>query len=170
VGEILNRLVAELQSSNFSAEQLELHRLRTDETAGLADQLALGEFYTLHLSGPCTISISAHSNEPYLNERDYLEDYGRDLDPAYIDSLVTIWRSAGYHFGITTMGGRPKGELEIFCYLAIAVAHACAGYVIVMEALGIPIGVYSPDDFRQLAESRVSSPQKPRNNDNRDQA
>jgi len=100
--------------------------------------------------------LTVSPNHPNLDEQDYLEDYGRALEPEILEKLVSLWRSTGYNIGITSLGGRPKGELYIFRCLAIALANTCHGYIIVMnEVFGLDVGVYAPDVFRDLTVQGV---------------
>lgn len=108
-------------------------------------------FYYLSLGIPSTLGISIGKNKStYLSEIDFLEDFGRNLDAATIQTLVQKWQSIGLHYTVTTMAGRSKWEPPLFVALAAAIAHLCQGYVIVMSSnFTLDVGVYTPDVFQQ---------------------
>ena len=67
------------------------------------------QYYYLSLDIPNTLGIGIHKNEPnYVDELDYLEDFGRNLDAATIQSLAQKWQSIGYDYGVTTNAGRSR--------------------------------------------------------------
>lgn len=101
-------------------------------------------YYYLSLDIPNTLEISIGKNEPdYINELDYLEDYGHNLDTATIQALAQKWQSIGHYYGITTNAGRSRWELPLFVALAAAIAYLCKGYVIVMsDNFTLDVGAY----------------------------
>ena len=109
------------------------------------------QYYYLSLDIPNTLGIGIHKNEPnYVDELDYLEDFGRNLDAATIQSLAQKWQSIGYDYGVTTNAGRSRWEPPLFVALTAAIAHMSEGYVIVMsDEFTLDVGVYTPDVFQQ---------------------
>lgn len=107
--------------------------------------------YYLSLDVANTIGLSLSKNEPnYVDEFDYLDDYGRNLDAATIQTLAQKWQSLDMHYSVTTHAGRSKYEPSLFIALAAAIAHLCQGYVIVMsDDFTLDIGVYTPAEFKK---------------------
>lgn len=107
--------------------------------------------YFLSLNIPNTIGINISKNKPNdLNEFDYLEDYGRNLDESTIKILAKKWQLIGYSYGLTTLAGRSKYEPPLFIALATAIAYLCNGYVIVMsDEFTLDVGVYTPEEFQK---------------------
>ncbi|HEY9769052.1 MAG TPA: hypothetical protein V6C71_11250 [Coleofasciculaceae cyanobacterium] len=108
-------------------------------------------YYYLSLGIPNTLGMNIRRNEPnYVIEIDMLEDFGRNLNSASIQTLVQKWQLIGYVYGITSMAGRSRWEPPLFVALAAAIAHLCQGYVIVMsDEFTLDVGVYTPTEFQQ---------------------
>lgn len=108
-------------------------------------------YYYLSSDIPNTLGMNIRENEQnYVSELDMLEDFGRNLDAATIQTLVQKWKSVGYVYGVTSMGGRSKWEPPLFIALATAIAYLCEGYVIVMSNdFTLDVGVYTPSIFQQ---------------------
>ena len=105
--------------------------------------------YFFRLAVPCTLSLSVSANKDDLDETLYLEDYGRNLDPARIAELAEQWRRVGHTYGISSGGGRSKVEPELFIALACSLADLCDGHVILMNdgVFDLGVGVYTPAQF-----------------------
>ena len=109
------------------------------------------EYYYLALDIPNTLGIGINKNEStYLSEVDFLEDFGRNLDAATIQTLIQKWQSIGFTYDVTTNAGRSRWEPPLFVALSAAIAHLCQGYVIVMnDNFTLDVGVYTPEVFQQ---------------------
>lgn len=136
--------------------QVSLCKLGSDEIVAENEKISLlsdqnHDCYYLSLDIPNTLGIGISRNEPnYVSEVDMLEDFGRNLDAATIQTLVQQWKSVGYVYGVTTLAGRSRWEPPLFVALAAAIAHLCKGYVIVMhDNFTVDVGVYKPDVFQQ---------------------
>jgi len=110
-------------------------------------------FFTFAVSN--TLSLTARPNKNNLNEQEYLQDYGRNIDSETVRDLAQRWREAGHFYGLTSLMGRSLPEPHLFVGLASALATVCRGYVIVMNdgILDLGVGVYSPEQFK-LAQPR----------------
>lgn len=107
--------------------------------------------YYLSMSIPNTLGIGISENKSsYLDEFDFLEDFGRNLDAATIKTLAQKWHLVGRSYIVTTNAGRSRWEPPLFVALAAAIAHLCKGYVIVMsDNFTLDVGVYKPNVFQQ---------------------
>jgi hypothetical protein len=105
--------------------------------------------YYFTLAVPSSLSLSIMANADDLDESLYLEDYGRNVDPARISELAEKWRRVGHTYGISSLGGRSRSEPELFTALACALADLCDGHVIVMNdgVFDLGVGVYTPEQF-----------------------
>lgn len=156
-GELKNKFLELLTSEDAQRlGKLSLLRLGSDELViedakiSIPDDKNYNHYY-LSLDIPNTIGISMGRNEPnYVSEIDMLEDFGRNLNAATIETLAQKWKSVGYVYGLTSMAGRSRWEPPLFVALAAAIAHLCQGYVIVMsDNFTLDVGVYTPTEFQQ---------------------
>lgn len=146
---------------NFLADQktliegVKLRLLSTDILIPDDNKLAPPLYAYAELSLPNTLGLSMSKLE-YTTEKDYLEDYGRNLSADQIKNYVEGWRSAGYLYELTSAAGRGKYELMLMIALAAAIAKSCNGYVIVMHGnfFSVDVGVYSPDEFSKAIPSK----------------
>lgn len=136
--------------------KVSLFRRGSNEVVAEEDKLFIDSnknysHYYLSSDIPNTLGISMGRNEPnYVDEFEYLDDYGHNLDAATIQILAQKWKSIGYNYEVTSMAGRSKHEPPLFVALAAAIAHLCEGYVIVMsDNFTKDVGVYTPDVFQQ---------------------
>jgi hypothetical protein len=127
-------------------------RLRRLGSGGvLADDeiIAAPSHVVFELAVANTLTLSASPNEGNLDEREYLEDYGRNVDAPAIEGLAAAWRRAGYWYALSSGGGRSVDEPALLIGLAAAVADLCDGRVVVTSdgILDLGVGVYTPDDL-----------------------
>jgi hypothetical protein len=96
-----------------------------------------------------TLSLTSMRNQGNLDEREYLEDYGRNLSPAEITRLADAWRDVGVSYGLSSGGGRSSDEPSLLIALACAVGDLCDGRIIVMNdgVFDLGVGVYEPAQF-----------------------
>ncbi len=135
---------------------ISLRQLSSDEIVPEKENISFlpdedHNYYYLSLDILNTLGMNIRENEPnYVCELDMVEDFGRNLDAATIQTLVQKWKSVGYVYGVTSMAGRSKWEPPLFVALTAAIAHLCNGYVIVMsDDFNLDIGVYTPTEFQQ---------------------
>ena len=163
-GELKNKFLELLTSEDIQRiGRVFLCRLGNDETVPEDEKISLLNdknhyYYYLSLDIINTLGVTISKNKPnYINFIDMLEDFGRNLDTATIQTLVQKWKSIGYVYGVTSTGGRSKWEPPLFIALATAIASLCKGYVIVMsDEFTLDIGVYTPTVF-QSAEIQLSA-------------
>lgn len=136
--------------------KVSLYKLGSDEVVAEDAKISIPgdknhNCYYLSLDIPNTLGMNIYRNEPnYVSELDMLEDFGRNLDAATIQTLVQKWKSIGNVYGVTSMAGRSRWEPSLFVALAAAIAHLCQGYVIVMsDNFTLDVGVYTPEVFQQ---------------------
>jgi hypothetical protein len=134
----------------FLGKNPALLHLGSNKVLAEDEKLSLNDSYYLSLEIANTLSITVMPNEGNLNELEYLEDYGRNLEPEDIKRLAARWQAVGHYYGITSLAGRSKPESKLFIALATAVAYNCFGYVIVMnnDILDLKVGVYTPEHFQ----------------------
>lgn len=127
----------------------QLRRIADSMPVAEEDLLVPPSHYFLELGVPCTLSLSIMHNDGNLDETLYLEDYGRNLDPARIAELAEQWRRVGHNYEISSGGGRSNVEPKLFITLACALAELCDGHVIVMNdgIFDLGVGVYTPAQF-----------------------
>ncbi|HNT76539.1 MAG TPA: hypothetical protein PKH77_16120 [Anaerolineae bacterium] len=125
--------------------------LRTHEALNPDKPFSFEDSYGLNLEIQNTLGIHVWSNVKYPIERDYLEDYGRNLSLEVVEDLLDRCRSAGHHYGIGSFAGRGPHEFQIMAALAVAIAEACQGYVVLMNdgIFDLATGIYAPEQFRQ---------------------
>lgn len=101
------------------------------------------------LGVPNTLSMGFRQNGKYLDERDYLEDYGRNLKDAEIEELILAWKRTGCAFDISSNAGRSKLEYRLLQALVCALAELTAGRVISMDDryFDLGVGVFTPKEF-----------------------
>lgn len=123
------------------------------KTAVPPDQrLATGRSYVFELGFPNTLVLDVTPNEGFFEEREFLEDYGRNLSREDLETLIVRWKRSGHSYGISSMGGRTGPEPQVFLALATAIARATAGWVVAMESvIDVGVGVYEPDEL-ELAQ------------------
>jgi len=139
----------------FLGENPALLHLGSNRVLAEDEKLSLNNSYYLSLAIDNTLSITVMPNEGNLNELEYLEDYGRNLEPEDVGRLAARWQAAGHYYDITSLAGRSKPEPRLFIALVTAVAYSCFGCVIVMndDILDLKVGVYTPGYF-QNAQSK----------------
>src|SRR5258707_7080184 len=110
------------------------HFLGTDEIANDDSQLLIGKAYYFGLAIPNTVGLTVVSNSAVgVDERGWLEDYGRNLTLDILERYIELWKAAPHCYEATSLGGRGKFESKVFIPLISAVAELCFGYVIVMS-------------------------------------
>jgi hypothetical protein len=151
-GDIKNQLQSLISPLEFGfmGETPTLKYLGSDIIVKENDRLLLNKTYYLSLEIPNTLSITVMPNKGNLEELEYLEDYARNCEFQFIQSLAESWQKTGFYYEITTQGGRSKNEPTIFQFLAAAIAYISSGYVILMNnnIFDLDVGVYKPDDFK----------------------
>ncbi|MEM8830792.1 MAG: hypothetical protein AAGE96_15740 [Cyanobacteria bacterium P01_G01_bin.19] len=107
-------------------------------------------FYYISSDIPSNLGINISRNEPnYVNEIDMLEDFGRNLDAATIQTLIQQWKAVGYGYEVNLVL-REKYQTRLFIALAAAIAFLCRGYVInINDRFTLDVGVYAPNIFQQ---------------------
>lgn len=133
-------------------ERPALCRLGSETPIAEQETLQIDGYYHFVLAAPSTLSLGVESNAGNYDEQGVVEDFGRNLSPEAIAGTVDCWRSAGFCYSLTTMGGRGEHEPGLFVALAAAVAETCRGHVIVMnDVFDLSIGVYSAQEFSRAA-------------------
>ena len=156
-GELKNKFLKLLTPEDVQRlGEISLLILGSDEVVEENEKLSIPDnennnYYYFSFDIPNTLGMNIRTNEPnYVSEIDNLEDFGRNLDTATIQSLAQKWQSIGYVYGVTTHAGRSRWEPPLFVALAAAIAHMSEGYVIVMsDEFTLDVGVYTPDVFQQ---------------------
>jgi hypothetical protein len=145
----LQKLLSPAEGKILGEHPALLH-LGLNKAVGEDERLSLNSSYYLSLTIANTLSITVMPNEGNLDELEYLEDYGRNLEPGEIETLAKRWRTARHYYGICSLGGRSQPEPKLFVTLATAIAYSCVGYVIVMnnDIFDLGVGVYTPEQFR----------------------
>lgn len=125
-----------------------LRMLGTDQIVEDSETLMLRKPVYLDLGFDNTLSLMRAPNSN-LNERDFLEDYGTNLDQETIEEFISAWKRAGYYYVITSMAGRCKYELDMAITLATSVARLCSGGILVLypDVFTLSYGVYTPEQF-----------------------
>lgn len=128
-----------------------LIQLKNHQSVAPTQILQPGESYYFNIAIPNTLSLMVSENDEYLDEVDYLEDYGHNLSQKTIHHLANQWQKAHHTYTLTSMAGRHKEEAHLFINVAVAIATACQGHIIVMNhnLFNLDIGVYSPEVFLQ---------------------
>src|SRR5258705_13872959 len=73
------------------------HILGTDEPVNNDSQLVVGAYYYFGLAIPNRLGLRvAFNSEVYTSERDYVEDYGRNLTVDVIEKYIELWKVLGY--------------------------------------------------------------------------
>lgn len=125
--------------------------LKTHTVLEPSQPMSVNASYYLNLAVRTTLGITLMPNQGNVDEVNYLEDYGRNLDPDFIRYLAEQWQAAGHYYGIESLAGRNKQEPLIFVALAAAIARACQGYIILMndDIFDLDVGIYTPEQFRK---------------------
>ena len=139
-------------------EQPKLRHLGSDLIVQEDEALFYPNHYIFDLAIPNGLGLGIESNKDILiDERDYLEGYGRNLAPETIQQLVEVWKAVGYSFTLTVPAVRSSEDDLLFVCVATAFADACEGYVISMgdygyieEVSGLGVGVYTAEEFRRV--------------------
>jgi len=126
--------------------------LRTHQALEPDAPFSFEDSYSLNLEIQNTLDIHVWSNAKYPIGRGYFEDYGRNLTPETVEDLIDRCRSAGHHYEIGSFAGRGPHEFQIMAALAVAIAEACQGYVVLMNdgIFDLATGIYAPEQFRQV--------------------
>jgi hypothetical protein len=117
------------------------------------DVLRVGEHYQLIGAGELTLTIAFEETD--LDDKDYeidiLEDYGKNLSSDDIDPIVKNWKSNAYTVKLSSYVGRTNHELNIMKCLAVSLAEALDGLIVINnnDFLNIPIGIYFPDKVNE---------------------
>jgi hypothetical protein len=127
-----------------------LIKARSHDIAELSEKLLIYHYYSLSLAVPNTLSFGCFENTAVsLDELSFVEDYGRNLERASIQTIAQQWQAVGYTYEVTSGGGRSRWEPPLFVALSAALADLCQGYVIVMDScFTLDIGIYSSQQFR----------------------
>ncbi|SRR5260221_4273886 len=125
------------------------HFLGTDEPVNDNSQLLIGSAYYFRLTIPNTVGLTIVSNSAVgIDEKGWLEDYGRNLTPDIIEKYSVLWKAVGYCYFLESMGGRSKQESKVLIPLTSAIAELCSGNVVISSSnFDLGVGVYSADAF-----------------------
>ena len=167
-GELKNKFWELLTSEDRQRlGKVSLHQLGSDKMVQENEKILFSndkDYNNYYLSSdiPNNLGINICKNESnYVSEIDMLEDFGRNLDAATIQTLVQKWKAVGYVYGVNLVV-RKRYQPRLFVALATAIAYLCKGYVINMsDRFTLDVGVYAPNVF-QYAEMNInlSSPRK----------
>jgi hypothetical protein len=88
-----------------------------------------------------------HQEEMY----DYIEDFGRNLNPDFVSSLINQWSEIGCSYMVESWGGRAKGEGSVFKATVSAVSKLTDGLIVIEEEeiFSLPPGIYKLEQFQQ---------------------
>jgi hypothetical protein len=137
------------------------------ETASTPDQaLRPGTTYRFRLPVDSTLTLSLGLTSDF-DEREYVEDYGKNLSAAEREAIIEAWRRAGPGLTLTSGGGRAAGELELLAALARACTVLLAGWVTIESGAFVrpAAGIYAPHELKgvryQLAAESGTFPVDP---------
>jgi hypothetical protein len=105
----------------------------------------MGEHVCLYLAADNTLALSIGLSTDF-DEKEYVEDYGRNLTPEERETIINAWKRAGPSLTISSDGGRAGGEFELLAALARRGARALSGWICIESgALVRPrTGIYTP--------------------------
>jgi hypothetical protein len=105
----------------------------------------MGEHVCLYLAADNTLALSIGLSTDF-DEKEYVEDYGRNLRPEEREAIIKAWKRSGPGLTISSDGGRAGGEFELLAALARRGARALSGWICIESgALVRPrTGIYTP--------------------------
>lgn len=138
-----------------------LRRLGSDIPVDVGEELGPDMSAYFDLATGNTIGLNISENYPDTSEHEYIRDFGGSLVGVDLDDIALRWAANGYSFEISSHGGRSEREPELFLALAVALAEATSGLVVILHTSGITldVGAYTPSEFRKA--SWVSKPVVP---------
>jgi hypothetical protein len=125
---------------------------RGGETALTRDEaLRPGRTYRLRLPVDNTLTLSLGLT-PDFDEREYVEDYGKNLSAAQREAIIEAWRRAGPGLTLTSGGGRAPGELELLAVLVRACALILSGWISIESGAFVrpAAGIYAPHQLKDV--------------------
>lgn len=104
---------------------------------------------SLQLAHPNTLALSVASNLSNLDEVDYVEDYGQNLEAKERGLIARLWHDVAYHLSLSSGGGRTVEEPVMLRSLATAIAELCDGRIFLMHSgvFDLKVGVYTAQQF-----------------------
>ncbi|MEQ1507720.1 MAG: hypothetical protein ABMB14_36160 [Myxococcota bacterium] len=98
-----------------------------------------------------TLTLMVMVTAGNYDEEEFLGDYGRNLSADEVRGLSAGWRDNGYFIALTSFAGRADGELEKMVALAVALAEAVGGRVVLPSStvFNRAVGAYTSDEFAE---------------------
>jgi hypothetical protein len=108
--------------------------------------LEIGKFYNFRLKSENSIGLNLSTNEMLSqNERDFVEDFGRNMAEAEVEDLIQKWCETPFTITVVSQGARPKYESSLVISLLVALGELYSGSIVVMnDVLDLAVGIYLP--------------------------
>jgi hypothetical protein len=112
--------------------------------------------FRLPVDNTMTLSLGLTSD---FDEREYVEDYGKNLSAAERAAIIEAWRRAGPGLTLTSGGGRAPGELELLAALARACTLLLSGWISIESGAFVrpAAGIYAPHQLMDVRYQLASS-------------
>lgn len=126
---------------------------RTNRFIDDAEALLPTHYYRFKLEENNTLGLGIDSNaQTYTNEKEYLEDFGRNLEEEKREDLASLWRSIGFSYSVSSGAGRNTGEMGLLVALAEILAELSNGYVLIEDShvFNLPVGCYTAEQFKHV--------------------
>jgi hypothetical protein len=122
------------------------------ETALTRDEaLRPGRTYRFRLPVRNALTLSLGSASDF-DEREYVEDYGKNLGAAEREAIIEAWRRSGPGVTLTSGGGRSPGELALLAALVRACTLLLSGWVSIESGAFVrpAAGIYAPHQLKDV--------------------
>lgn len=128
-----------------------LIRLGSDTPVSESEVLSPPLACRFDLGAANTLTLMVMVTAGNYDEEEFLGDYGRNLSADEVRGLSAGWRDNGYFIALTSFAGRADGELEKMVALAVALAEAVGGRVVLPSStvFNRAVGAYTSDEFAE---------------------
>jgi hypothetical protein len=122
-----------------------LSKLGSGKTVARDGILEWGDTYVFNLAADNTLALTIGLSTDF-DAKEYVEDYGRNLEPEEREAIIKAWKHAGPGLTISSGGGRAVGEIELLAALVRRGARALSGWICIESGAFVypRTGIYTP--------------------------